>query len=213
MILPEEDAAEQAALVGDDGDVFGELEGDFFGVAAAQVEVVPVEEHFGLLDGGFEELVPAGLAVLVEAAAAEGVLVVHALLAPGMEAQLQAGDEVAIGKEGAAQAGTQGEHQLDAPALDDSVAGDVGVVAHTDGLAPTLGELVLEGEVAPVGMEVDGEDGDAALDDAGKANGDAVEVRKWGAEFIESGEYDLGRGHGRRDDAQPLADGVAGGIE
>jgi len=37
LILPQEHAAEEAALVGDDGDVFGELEEDFFGVAAAQV--------------------------------------------------------------------------------------------------------------------------------------------------------------------------------
>jgi len=45
-------------------------------------------------------------------------------------------------------------------------------------------------------MEVDGEDGDAALDDAGKSDGDAIEVRKRGAEFIEGCEYDLGRGSG-----------------
>ena len=62
------------------------------------------------------------LAELVEAAAAEVVLVGHALLAPGMVAEFEAGAEMAIGEERRAHAGAQREHQLHAFAFDGSVA-------------------------------------------------------------------------------------------
>ena len=43
-LAPESDATEQAGLVGDDFHIFTGLEVDFLGVAAAEVQVVPVEE-------------------------------------------------------------------------------------------------------------------------------------------------------------------------
>jgi hypothetical protein len=39
---------------------------------------------------------------------------------------------VAVGEESSAETGAQGEHQFHALALDGSIAGDIGVVAHAD---------------------------------------------------------------------------------
>ena len=118
-----------------------------------------MKSGFGLLDGGLKEVVPAGLAEFVQAAAAEVVLVGHALLAPGMVAQFEAGAEVAVGEQRRAQAGAEREHQFDAVALDGSIAGHIGVVAHADGLLPALFQLGLEREAPrPEGMEVEAAD-------------------------------------------------------
>ena len=75
VIAPEGDAAEDAFAVGDDADVFGGSEFDLLGVAAAEVEVVPVEGGLGLRDGFEEHFVPVLLAEAIEAAAADVVLV------------------------------------------------------------------------------------------------------------------------------------------
>src|ERR1035437_39466 len=214
LIAPQDYAAEEAGLVGDDTHILAGLEEDFFGVAAAQVELVPVEELFGLLDGRFKEVVPAGLAEAVEAAAADVVLVGHALLAPGVVAQLEAGNKVAVGEEGRAEAGAQGQHQFHAIALDGAIAGHVGVVAHADGLLPALFKLRLEWETAgPQGMEVEAEVGAAVLDDSGETDGDEVEGAHQLSQFVEPYKYRFGRGDGWRYHALALADGLAGGVE
>ena len=70
-------------FVGDDFYVGAGGEGDFLGVAAADVEVVPVEGGVGLVDGRLEEFVPGFFAELVEAAAAEVVLVGFAVFRQG----------------------------------------------------------------------------------------------------------------------------------
>ena len=75
----------------------GQLEVDLFGVAAAQVEVVPVEELLRLIEGFPDQLVPALLAVAVEAAAADVVLV--GFLLPGVVAEFEAGAKPAAGEE------------------------------------------------------------------------------------------------------------------
>jgi len=209
LVAPEDDAAEEADLVGDDADIGAEGEGDLFGVAAADVEEVPVEGGLGLLDGGFDEVIPAGLAEFVEAAAADVVLVGHALFAPGVVAEFEAGAEVAVGEEGRAEAGAEGEDELDAVALDGAVAGDIGVVADADGLLPALFQLSLKLEAGPTGMEVEGSQGGSVLDDAGKTDRDAIEFGQQGAEAVEAAEDEFRGGNLRGDDALALADGLA----
>src|SRR5215469_4590466 len=98
FVFPEGYAAQEAGFVGDDLYVFGWGEVDFFGVAAAEVEVIPVEGVGGLLDGFLQKFVPVLLAVFFEAALAEVVLV--GLLLPGVVAELEAGAEPAVCKEG-----------------------------------------------------------------------------------------------------------------
>jgi len=65
-LTPEGYAARYAELVGDDGDIRARVEGDFLGVAPANVEVVPVEGGGGLRDGLLDELVPGLLAKFVK---------------------------------------------------------------------------------------------------------------------------------------------------
>ena len=97
IVFPQRHAAQQAGFVGDDLDVFGQLEFDLLGVAAADVEVVPVERCRGLRNGFLEELVPRLLAVFIEAAAADVVLV--GVLLPGMMAEFEAGAKPAVGEQ------------------------------------------------------------------------------------------------------------------
>ena len=78
-LTPQRYAAQKACFVGNDFDILAGLEVDLLGVAAAEVEVVPVEELGGLLDRFLQQLVPVLLAVLVEAAPAEVVLVLRSL--------------------------------------------------------------------------------------------------------------------------------------
>ena len=73
LLPPQIHAAQDAIAVRHDGDVFRKLEVDFFSVAAAQVEMVPVEGGCRLLDGLAETLVPLLLAVFVEAATANPI--------------------------------------------------------------------------------------------------------------------------------------------
>ena len=175
--------------------------------------MVPVEGGQGLFDRRFEEVVPAGLAVLVEAAAAEVVLVGHALLAPGMVGKLQAGAEAAVSEERGAQAGAEGERQLDALALDGSVALDGGVVADAHRPLPALFQLGLERESYPFGVQISRRPRGSALDDARKTNRDAVEGGQELAQFVEAGQNGLRRGHRRREHALPLADRLAVGVQ
>jgi len=130
-----------------------------------------------------------------------------------MHAQLEAGNQVAVGEQGAAQAGAQREHQFHAMPLDGAIAGDIGVVGHTHRLLPALDQPVLQGETCPIGMQVVGQDANAALDDAGHADGDAVEARQQSEQFIKPGQHRLRRGHGRSGDAQTLAHRHAGSIQ
>jgi len=95
---PEGDAAEKAGFIRDDGDVGRKLEVDFLGVAAAEVEVVPVEEVQGLIDGFTEELIPALPAKFVEASAPEIVLV-FTVPFPGVVTEFEPRAEAPIGKE------------------------------------------------------------------------------------------------------------------
>src|ERR1017187_2415830 len=133
---PQRDAAEDAGLVGDDLYVLAGVEGDFFCVATADVEVVPVECGRGLSDGLFEELVPGLLAELVEASAAQVVLV--GLAFPGVVAEFKAGAEPAVGEKGGAHAGAEGKREFDALAADGAIALYCSVVGDADGPLPAL---------------------------------------------------------------------------
>src|ERR1700689_3697995 len=79
-LAPEGYATEKAGFVRDDLYIFAGLEFDLLGIAATEVEMVPVEQTCGLIDSFLEELVPYLLTVLIQAAAAEVVLV--GVLAP-----------------------------------------------------------------------------------------------------------------------------------
>ncbi len=90
VIAPEVDSAEDAFFVGDDADVFGWGEEDFFGVAAAEVEVVPAEELDAVcVMASSRYLFQRLFAELIETAAADVVLV--GFFAPGMVAQFEDG--------------------------------------------------------------------------------------------------------------------------
>src|ERR1700679_2809403 len=110
LVLPEINAAQQPALVGDDLYVFRGQEFDLFGVAASEVEMVPVKQSFGGLDSVLEEFVPLLLAEFVQAAATEIVLVRHAPLTQDVVANFKARAEVPVGEQGPAKSGAQGEH-------------------------------------------------------------------------------------------------------
>ena len=104
-----------------------------------------------------------------------------------MVAQFEAGNQVPIGKQGRAQPGAEREHQFHAFALDGSVAGHIGVVAHPDRLAPVFFKFSLEREaLGPEGMEVEAQVGAAVLDNAGEADRDAVEVADQLAQIAEA---------------------------
>jgi hypothetical protein len=74
-ITPQSYPSEQACFVGNNLYVLAWLKGDFFCVAAAEIEMIPVKQLEGLIDRLLQQLVPALLPVFVEAAASEIVLV------------------------------------------------------------------------------------------------------------------------------------------
>jgi len=100
--------------------------------------------------------------------------------------EFEAGTEAAVGEQSRAQAGAEGEGELDALAADGSIALHGGVVGHADGLLPAFFKFFLQRETYPLGVEVGGGVGDAALDDAGKADGDAVEFWEERVELVEA---------------------------
>ncbi len=130
-----------------------------------------------------------------------------------MVAEFEAGAEMAVGEEGGAHAGAEGEGEFDTFAADGAIALDGGVVGDADGLLPAFFKLFLQGEADPFGVEVGGGVGDAALDDAGKADGDAVEGGQQRVELVEAPEHGQRRGDGGRRDALAVADGLAVGVE
>ena len=71
----------------------------------------------------------------------------------------------------------------------------------------------MQGEVGPIGMEVDGENGDAVLHDAGKADRNAIETRQELVQSIEFTQDGFGSGHGGGNNALALAEGIAGWVE
>src|SRR6516165_9644319 len=91
---PQRQSAQQSCFVGDDLDVFAGLELNLFRVAAAQVQMVPVEGLLRLFDGLLQQFVPPLLSVLLQAAAAKVVLIFAAFF-PRMMAKLEAGAEAA----------------------------------------------------------------------------------------------------------------------
>ena len=130
-----------------------------------------------------EPLVPLLFAVLVEAAAAQVVLV--GLLAPGVMAEFEAGAELAIGEERRAHAGAECQKQFHAVALDGAVALHGGVIGHADGLLPALFQLALQRKIGPLGVQVDGGVYDAALDHARKAHRNAIEAGQARAQDVQ----------------------------
>src|SRR5438552_5938190 len=117
--------------------------------------MVPVEKLEGLFDHFLHELVPALLAVLVEAAAAEVVLV-FAISLPGMMAEFESRAEAAIGEERGAETGSEGNGKFHAIAFDGSVALDGGVISQANRLLPAFLQFCFEREVVPGRVEVRG---------------------------------------------------------
>src|SRR5580698_7207401 len=88
FVAPQNHAAQDSQLIGNDANVFRDLECDLLGVAAAQVEEVVVEQRVDLLDGFLQPDIPLVLAVLVEPTPPEVVLV--GVLAPWVMPDLEA---------------------------------------------------------------------------------------------------------------------------
>src|ERR1700721_587710 len=105
-LAPESNPAEEAGFVGDDLYIFAGLEVELLGFAAAEVEMIPVEEVLGFFNGVLHKLVPMLFAVFIETAAAKEILIGFAF-APGMMRELEARAEAAIGEERRAEAGAQ----------------------------------------------------------------------------------------------------------
>src|SRR6476469_9151124 len=87
---PKRYTAQQSGLVRNNLNVLARLEVDLLGVAAAKIEMVPVEELVGLLNRRLQQLVPTLLAVFVQTAAAKIILILT-ILQPGMVAEFETG--------------------------------------------------------------------------------------------------------------------------
>src|SRR4051812_8989253 len=95
-----------------------------------------------------------------------------------MVAEFEIGDEPSVDVQAGTQAGTEGERELHALAVDDAVALQICVVHHANGAAYDGFHVVLQGELDPhLVAQVGRAEGDAALDDTGKTDGDAIESR------------------------------------
>ena len=112
-----------------------------------------------------------------------------------------------------AHASAESKRQLHALALDGSVTLHIGVVADAHRLLPAFFQLRLERKAYPSGMQVSRRPGGSALDDAGKADRDAIEAGQQLAQLVESGQHRFGRGHCRGHDPLPLANRLAGGVQ
>src|SRR3974377_708567 len=89
-ISPQCQSTQQSCLVGDDLDVLAGLEIDLLRVAAAEIQMVPVEELLGLFDRFLQQFVPTLLSVLLQAAAAKVVLIFAAFF-PRVMAEFKTG--------------------------------------------------------------------------------------------------------------------------
>ena len=105
------------------------------------------------------------------------------------------------------------ESELDAVADDGAVALNGRIVGHAHGLFPALLKFKLQWIAHPCGMQICGGVGGAALDDAGKTDGNAIEGGELFAEFLKAGEHQWRRGNGGSVDALTLADRLARRVE
>src|SRR5215469_17328388 len=172
IVAPQCDAAEEASLIRNDGHVLGQFKVDLFRVAAAEVEAVEVERVLDLRDGFLQVLVPALLAVLIDAAAPDVILV--GVLLPRVVAEFER-DQAAGSEDGRAHAGAESDDHLDAFAPDGAVALDGRVVGHADGALPPLFKFALQREAGPRWVQVEGAPRNAALHHAGKSDRNAIE--------------------------------------
>lgn len=200
--------AEQAVHIGDEGGVFGHIEVDVFVIAAADVEMVVIEEALEVSDGLLEALVPALPAIFFQASSAEEIFVGLAF-AERMMAEFETGDEHAIDEERGSESGADGDGEFEAGAADGAVALHGSVVGDSGGDIEGLFELVLEIEADPFGIEIVRGQDLAALDYSGKAAGDAIEGSEGFGEGGEHGEDLRGFGGVGRLQANAFADGFA----
>src|SRR6266567_1057265 len=173
--------------------------------------MVPVEGVGSLRNHLLQKLVPALLGIFVEATAPNVVLV--GVLLPRMMSELQPRAEPAPGEEAVAHARAESDDHLHAFALDGAKALYSRVVGHTRRLLPALLQLRLQREVCPLGVQVEGAEGGAALHRAGKPNRNAIELGQRGAELVEPCHHQRGRRNGWRWIAYALTYSLAGSAE
>ncbi len=197
-----------------------------FRVAAADVKPVPPQDGVPAVERlghpPRPALVPDRLAgVLAE------LLVERLPVAERRLGQLQLGHHAAVVVQGGTQPRPEGHEDLEADALDDADAGELGVVDHQDGLAEHLGELrggvqadprghqvgTRRGERAGLRHEVRGGQDLAAPDHPRQAHRDAVVGRQL------RGDAEQGRGHQldgervRGADAHAVRERLAGRVQ
>jgi len=174
--------------------------------------VVPVEEFISLLDHFLHKFVPAFLAVLVETATAEVVLV-FAISLPWMMSEFKAWAEAPIGEERGPESGAKSDGEFNAITFDGAIALNSGVIGKTHRLLPALLQFCFEREVVPGGVEVRGGIGDSPLDYSGKTDRDAIASGERLVQFIQAFQDSSGCWDRRRDDANAIAYGLAGAGE
>jgi hypothetical protein len=175
------------------------------GVAAAEVDHVRVEDGEDLVEHAAHPLVPLLPTDLAEGPVAD-VLLVGEFLAERVVGQLQVRDVDAVDEEGAAHAGAEGDHHLDALAGDGAVALHTRVVEGAGGLAGELFDLGAEGEAGPALVEVGGGVCDVLLDHPREPHRHPVEGRERFEELLQGREHRLGGRGPRRGHALPLAE-------
>ncbi len=176
------------------------------------MEEVPVEELGGLGDGFGDEFVPLLFAVFFKAALPEEILVATAF-APGVVRKLEAGAEMPIGEERRAKASAEREAEFDALAVDGSVTLNGGVVCQADGLFPAILQVFFEWKIGPGGIEVEGGESCAVLDDSGKAYGDAIKGGHLFFERIEDREHSIGSRWGGGEFAESVGERLSGSVD
>jgi hypothetical protein len=187
-----------------------------------------VEEAEGAerLDDLGHPLLPLLVAELLAGGVADRI-VVGLAFAEGVVGELEVGEQQPVLEERRAESGTEGEHQLEAFALDHGRALQVGVVGHLARGAEVRRQATLEVEVGPGlgqlgcrlpagtfgGDEMGGRQHVTVADHAGEADRDPVEVRQGLHQIGENGDELLRRERVRRRDADPVVFHGPGDVE
>src|ERR1700744_3678094 len=204
-ISPQSHRPEQTLLIGNYLDVGTVLERYFFGVAAAQVQNVPVKGCSGLRDGSLQQLVPSPFAIFIEPAPSQIILI--GFFAPWMVPKFKTGTQNTFGEERRPHPGAKSEDQLHSVPFDDRVALHRTVVRHPCRLAPSLLLGLGQRKPHPSRIQVGYCKGFALLDHPGKSDRHPVKEGNAHLEFVQSSQDGGGGRWFRSGDAQAVADG------
>src|SRR5439155_6682211 len=216
--LPEGEAPTMPRFVGDERRVRIEADPDLPGVTAADVEVIEVDEGPEEPDGLLEAPVPPPPPHPLAGGVPE-LLLVGLALPKGMVGKLEVGGEAAVEVERRAEAGSEGDDQLDASTPDDGQPLKVGVVRHPDGLPESAGQGAREVDALPARVTEVRRRLDAAVaHDSRKADSDTVVRGKGRDELRQRLDHDPrrppdGRRHAHAVDEHPTPRIQDGGLE